>query len=296
MRALDEKTGEVLWSVPNHGGLLRRRAGAGFREDVSADLHGGRSLSVRPQRREPLHAVRELRRRGLGADGDGQVAGELQRQLDAVLSRSAVVRDHEAGADSFQGEPVEQLNELEFDGTYIWANQWQTSYVYRIREDDPSQVVRYTLPPELCPGGTPNGIAWDEDENVFFLTGQSCAAHLEGPLPLGAPVNSARRLRPGRTRSATLPAGRQARTRSLHLPLPSRSVDGPATQHERSPAIATWFRRPPEADALPNAFAPSRLKNAAQYATVDAADAGTRRVNLKGELPEGKDRECLFWG
>jgi glutamine cyclotransferase len=75
---------------------------------------------------------------------------------------------------AFEGQPVEMLNALEFDGTYIWANQWQTSYIYRIREADPSQVVRYALPAEFCPGGTPNGIAWDKNENAFFLTGQSC--------------------------------------------------------------------------------------------------------------------------
>jgi sugar lactone lactonase YvrE len=35
--------------------------------------------------------------------------------------------------------------------------------------------VRFELPPEVCPGGTPNGIAWDEEERLFYLTGQSCA-------------------------------------------------------------------------------------------------------------------------
>jgi len=31
------------------------------------------------------------------------------------------------------------------------------------------------LPPDFCPEGTPNGVAWDEEQGLFYLTGQSCA-------------------------------------------------------------------------------------------------------------------------
>ena len=69
---------------------------------------------------------------------------------------------------------ISDVADVQFDGTYIWANQWQTSYIYRILEGDPSQVVRYTLPAEVCPEGRPNGIAWDAEQGLFFLTGQTC--------------------------------------------------------------------------------------------------------------------------
>ncbi len=81
---------------------------------------------------------------------------------------------------------MERLNELEFDGTYVWANQWQTRYVYRIKESDPSQVTRFELPPDVCPGGTPNGIAWDEEEDRLLPHRPEVPRYLEGAIPLAA--------------------------------------------------------------------------------------------------------------
>ena len=75
---------------------------------------------------------------------------------------------------AYGGDPVSDLNELEFDGKYLWVHQWRTLFVYRIAESDPSDVFRYRLPPQVCPEGYPNGIAWDEELDLFFVTGQRC--------------------------------------------------------------------------------------------------------------------------
>ena len=73
-----------------------------------------------------------------------------------------------------EGERVERLNEMEYDGRYIWANQWQTDFIYRILEKDPRQVFRYELPSDFCPDGNPNGIAFEHETGTFYITGQRC--------------------------------------------------------------------------------------------------------------------------
>jgi glutamine cyclotransferase len=175
VRALDENTGAVLWSVPNTEGFFGEGLVRAFGKTYLLTYTEGEAYLFNRDAANPYTPFASY-------DGQGWGLTATDKWLvNSNGSSTLFYRDPQSFAISkrvpisFRGEPVEQLNELEFDGTYIWANQWQTSYIYRIQEDDPSQVVRYTIPPELCPGGTPNGIAWDKDQNVFFLTGQSCA-------------------------------------------------------------------------------------------------------------------------
>ncbi len=174
VRALDENTGEVLWTVANTQGFFGEGLVRAF----------GRTYVLSYTERELyIFDAAEANPFQPFASYDGEGWGLTATDKWLVNSNGtstlfyrdpqsfAVVKEVSV---SFDGKPVENLNELEFDGTYIWANEWQTLNIYRIREDDPTQVVRYTLPPNFCLGGTPNGIAWDKDQNVFFLTGQSC--------------------------------------------------------------------------------------------------------------------------
>ncbi|MGD0114478.1 MAG: glutaminyl-peptide cyclotransferase [Dehalococcoidia bacterium] len=174
VRALDEKTGAVLWSVPNNEGFFGEGLVRAFGKTYLLTYMEGEAFLFDRTAANPYSLLAHY-------DGEGWGLTATDKWLvNSNGSSTLFYRDPQSFAIvkqvsiSFGGEPIEKLNELEFDGTYIWANQWETSYIYRIREDDPSQVVRFTLPPEMCPGGTPNGIAWDKDENVFFLTGQSC--------------------------------------------------------------------------------------------------------------------------
>ncbi len=174
VRALDEKTGAVLWSVASDKGYFGEGLVRAFGKTYLLTWTEGEAYLFDRNAANPYTLFARY-------DGEGWGLTATDKWLvnsngSAVLyyrdpQTFAIVKQEQI---TFEGNPVEKLNELEFDGTYIWANQWQTSYVYRIREDDPSQVVRFTLPPDLCPGGTPNGIAWDSGENVFYLTGQSC--------------------------------------------------------------------------------------------------------------------------
>ena len=77
-----------------------------------------------------------------------------------------------------EGQPVAQLNELEFAGGFIWANIWHQDRIIKI---DPAtgkavgeldlsgvkQTLKLTNSEQVL-----NGIAWDEKRNAFWITGK----------------------------------------------------------------------------------------------------------------------------
>ena len=175
VRGLDPETGAVLWSVSNTDGFFGEGLVRAFGKTYLLTYTEQRAYLFERDGSPPY---------ALFATYDGQGWGLTATDKYLVNSNGSATlyyRDPETFAIvkevpiQYVGRPVTKLNELEFDGTYIWANQWLTPYVYRILEADPSNVVRYTLPAEVCPEGKPNGIAWDKDQGIFFLTGQACA-------------------------------------------------------------------------------------------------------------------------
>ena len=73
VRGLDKQTGAVLWSVPNTEGFFGEGLVRAFGKTYLLTYTGRRRLPLRPRRRAAVHAVRPLRRRGLGTDGDRRV-------------------------------------------------------------------------------------------------------------------------------------------------------------------------------------------------------------------------------
>jgi glutamine cyclotransferase len=77
-----------------------------------------------------------------------------------------------------KGEPVRNLNELEYQGGLVWANQWRSDTIYAI--DPESGAVRATvdLPALRREAGIAsgesvlNGIAYDQTRNAFWVTGK----------------------------------------------------------------------------------------------------------------------------
>jgi glutamine cyclotransferase len=174
VRGLDRETGAVLWSVPNTEGEFGEGLVRAFGRTYLLTYEEGKAYLFERDGEQPytLFATYE-------GEGWGLTATE-EHLVNSNGSATLYYRDPETFEIAkevpiqYRGQPVQRLNELEFDGTYIWANQWQTPYVYRILEREPSNVVRYTLPAEVCPGGAPNGIAWDQEQDIFFVTGQRC--------------------------------------------------------------------------------------------------------------------------
>jgi glutaminyl-peptide cyclotransferase len=77
--------------------------------------------------------------------------------------------------------PVDQLNELEFDGTHIWANRWQTDEIVRIdprchRVDGVVDASSLTAAARAAAGGRTidvlNGIAHEPGTDRFLVTGK----------------------------------------------------------------------------------------------------------------------------
>jgi len=175
VRGLDKTTGQVLWAIPNPQGFFGEGLVRAFGKTYLLSYTEGEAYLFDRDAAEPYTLFARYEGEGWGLTATDKYL------INSNGSANLYYRDPETfevvreAPVEYERQPVPRLNELEFDGTYIWANQWQTNFVYRIKESDPSEVVRFELPAEVCAGGTPNGIAWDEEERLFYLTGQSCA-------------------------------------------------------------------------------------------------------------------------
>lgn len=174
VRGLDRETGAILWSVPNGGAFFAEGMVRAFGRTYVLSYTEGQSYLFDRDAADPFEPFASYEGEGWGLTAVGP------HLINSNGSSSLFYRD----PDTFEivktvpvaygGEPVPDLNELEFDGKYLWVHQWRTPFVYRIAESDPSDVFRYELPPQVCPEGFPNGIAWDEELDLFFVTGQRC--------------------------------------------------------------------------------------------------------------------------
>lgn len=82
---------------------------------------------------------------------------------------------------TLNGNPINNLNELEFIGGEVWANVWQTDFIVRI---DPAtgvinSIVDLSGLSEQTELGSAeavlNGIAWDNEQERLFVTGKHWA-------------------------------------------------------------------------------------------------------------------------
>jgi glutaminyl-peptide cyclotransferase len=88
--------------------------------------------------------------------------------------------EHGHIAVTYQGQPVDQINELECVGDELYANIWQTNVIVRISKatGDIDAVIDASglLTPEetanLGEGGVLNGIAYNPDGDDFLITGK----------------------------------------------------------------------------------------------------------------------------
>ena len=132
--------------------------------------------------REPFRLVREFRYSGEGwgltFDGEHLVMSDGTdelRFLDPNTLRQ--VRTLRVTSD---GEPLPQLNELEWIEGEIWANIWTEDRIARIRPDT-GKVTAFVDLTGILPRGfrfrypemdVLNGIAWDPENRRIFVTGK----------------------------------------------------------------------------------------------------------------------------
>lgn len=100
---------------------------------------------------------------------DGSSTLTFRRAKDfSVVRRLRVTLD---------GEPLEQLNELECVGTAIYANVWMRDLIVRIDQTTGRVVARIDAPNLLSPieregVDVLNGIAYDPSDQTFLITGK----------------------------------------------------------------------------------------------------------------------------
>lgn len=86
------------------------------------------------------------------------------------------------GAVTLEGQviPAQLLNELECVGEFIYANAWNTEYIFRIDKYtgqvsaliDASGLLSQAEREALAPGSVLNGIAWNPESETFYITGK----------------------------------------------------------------------------------------------------------------------------
>ncbi|MCY4356794.1 MAG: glutaminyl-peptide cyclotransferase [Gammaproteobacteria bacterium] len=116
---------------------------------------------------------------GLAWDGellilsDGSYELQFINPLNFVSQRKVAV--------TLNGNPIDNLNELEYINGEVWANVWQTDFILRI---DPAtgrvnSIVDLTGLSEQTELGSAeavlNGIAWDAAQERLFVTGKHWA-------------------------------------------------------------------------------------------------------------------------
>ena len=81
---------------------------------------------------------------------------------------------------NYKGKPVVKLNELEVVGNFVYANVWQTNYIYKIDLKTGNAVERYDLS-QLAQNvrrlagnriDVLNGIAYIPEKKTFLVTGK----------------------------------------------------------------------------------------------------------------------------
>ena len=78
----------------------------------------------------------------------------------------------------FNGQPIRELNELEFIDGEIWANAWQTDLILRIDPSTGLVTSFLDLKGILAPSDKTgrenvlNGVAYDAGRNRIFITGK----------------------------------------------------------------------------------------------------------------------------
>jgi glutaminyl-peptide cyclotransferase len=114
---------------------------------------------------------------GLCHDGERLVMSDGS---DHLAFRDAGSFEVLGGVDvTIEGQPLDDINELECVEDVVWANVWQTDDVYRIDPRDGRVTgvldLRGLLEPHPATaqaGAVLNGIAWDERAGTFLVTGK----------------------------------------------------------------------------------------------------------------------------
>ncbi len=160
----DALFGEGLELVGDELVQLTWRAGIALQWDVeSFDLVGSHSY--------------EGEGWGLCYDGDRLVMSDGSSSL---TFRDAATFEPTGSVEvTLEGQPLDELNELECVDGSVWANVWMRDLIVRIDPQDGRVTGVLDMhgllephPAETVRGAVLNGIAWDETSGTFLVTGK----------------------------------------------------------------------------------------------------------------------------
>lgn len=115
---------------------------------------------------------------GWGLTRNGDVLVMSDGTSDIVFRDAASFAEKRRIHVTFRGQPVPNLNELEWIDGQIWANVWTTSLIARIDPSDGRIVSWVDLSeiaakqPSTDPDAVANGIAWDPASRHVYVTGK----------------------------------------------------------------------------------------------------------------------------
>ena len=123
-------------------------------------------------------SVHTLRGEGWGLTSDGEylIKSDGSNKLSFIKSQDMSISKQIAV--NFNGQAVDQLNELEWAEGYIWANAWHDDHIYQIDPTTGTALRRWDLSTLRLSlqlenrEAVLNGIAWDEQQQAFWLTGK----------------------------------------------------------------------------------------------------------------------------
>ncbi|KMQ50840.1 Glutamine cyclotransferase [Chitinispirillum alkaliphilum] len=112
---------------------------------------------------------------GLTSDSEGFI---MSNGSDTLYFRDSSFETYRKLPVTLDGRAVQKLNELNYSNGSIYANVWKQNYIVEIDPEsgkvlrliDASELVRRELP--LGPEQVLNGIAYNQDEDLWYLTGK----------------------------------------------------------------------------------------------------------------------------
>lgn len=116
---------------------------------------------------------------GLAYDGEYLILSDGTNTLQFMDTENFVTQKRVMV--TFGGNPLSNINELEYINGEIWANVWQTDVIVRINPDSgvtTSFIDLTGLSNQTQLGSNEavlNGIAWDSENNRLFVTGKHWA-------------------------------------------------------------------------------------------------------------------------
>lgn len=181
LRRVDLRTGEPLQLLSIDGAYFAEGLALVDEKLIQLTWKAGRAFVYDFATLERIDAI-EYDGEGWGLCYDGRYL--FMSDSSAYLS----VRDAKSfalifrGAVTYQGQIIapQLLNELECVGEYIYANAWNTDFIFRIDKwtgdvtavIDASALLTDAEKADLTAGSVLNGIAWNPESETFFLTGK----------------------------------------------------------------------------------------------------------------------------